>query len=168
MRANIICKIADTVGCFVEKVVAICTGLLLLVVACNVFARYILKIGLTWAEEFSLILFVWVVFLGAYLALRKKSHLALTLIIKKLPQSLAKISRIVILVLVILLLLTIFIGGISFVKSAIVLGQRTPLLGISAGWGYASIPASAGLMLLEIVRVLLRKEHIITVEDDEI
>ncbi len=161
MRANIISGIAETIGKFVESLVALFMGLLLVVVACNVFARYILKIGLTWAEEFSLLLFIWVVFLGAYLAMRKKAHLALTFIIKRLPPNAFTISRHIILVLVMVFVLAVFVGGLEFVRRVVSLDQRTPLLRISAAWAYASIPVSMGLMLLELMRMLIRGEHIV-------
>ena len=164
MRANIISGIAETIGKFIESLVALFMGLLLVVVACNVFARYILKIGLTWAEEFSLLLFVWVVFLGAYLAMRKKAHLALTFIIKRLPPRAFTISRYIILVLVTLFVLAVFIGGFEFVRRVVSLDQRTPLLRISAAWAYASIPVSTALMLLELMRIFIRKEHIVRID----
>lgn len=167
MSVNMFIKFTDVLGFVIEKLVAIGTGLMLIVVSCNVFARYILKIGLTWAEEFSLLLFVWVVFLGSYLALRKKSHLALTFMIKKLSPRATLISKIIILSLVALFLLALLIGGIEFVSKVVGMNQKTPLLGISAAWAYASLPASAGLMLIELVRVACLKDHILPLEEEQ-
>ena len=166
MRAGMFDVATDYIGIIVEKCAAVCTGLLLIVVFINVCARYVFQIGITWAEEFSMLLFAWVVFLGAYLALRKKSHLALTFIIKRLPEKFMRANRIFILTATFVLLFVVFIGGIGFVKNAYTLGQKTPLLGISASWAYASIPVSSGLMLLEIVKVFLRKEHILSLENE--
>lgn len=164
MRANLgINKIVESIGKFVEGVVALFVGLLLLIVAFNVFARYVLKIGITWAEEFSLFLFAWVVFLGIYLALRKKSHLALTVIIEKLPARFQVVSRNVILSIVMLFVVAVGFGGIMFVTKVVRLGQKTPLLGISAAWAYSSVPVSMFLMFLELIKAFVCREHIIRV-----
>lgn len=166
MRVSIFASITNAFGLVIEKLVAVAAGLMLVVVSCNVFARYVLKIGLTWAEEFSLLLFVWVVFLGSYLALRSKNHLALTFLIKKLPPRAARVGRLVILSFVGLFLCALFVGGLQFVGKVIQMDQRTPLLGISAAWAYASLPVSAGLMLLELLQVLISGNHIIPEETE--
>ena len=164
MRANMISQIAETINKLVKNLIVVCMGLLLLIVTFNVFARYILKVGLTWAEEFSLLLFVWVVFLGSYLALSKKAHLALAFIIRRLPPRVSVVSRYIILVLVTVFVLIVCIGGFAFVINVINLNQRTPLLGISAAWAYASLPISMALMLLELIKNFICKEHIIRID----
>jgi TRAP-type C4-dicarboxylate transport system permease small subunit len=165
MRAHLVVRITEFIGKIVEKLISLIAGLLLIVVFINVCARYGFKIGITWAEEFSMLLFAWVVFLGAYLALRRKSHLALTFIIKRLPVRYAPVSRYIILILVLGFLLAVFIGGSGFVNNTLRLGQKTPLLGISAAWAYASLPVSAALMILEILKALFGREHIISLEN---
>lgn len=166
MRANILEKITEAIGSIAEKIVVALVGLLLVMVFFNVFARYILKVGIGWAEELSMLLFVWVIFLGTYLALRKKAHLALVFIIRRLPSNLAAVSRYVILVLSLMLVAAVFVGGVGFVCNTISLAQKTPMLGISAAWAYASIPISFALMIMEILKAIILKQHIIKIEDN--
>lgn len=138
----------------VDAVVVLLVGLMVLVVSCNVFARYCLKIGLTWAEEFSMLLFVWVVFLGAYVALRNKAHLALTFIIRRLPGRFRQANRLLILLLTAGFLSAMTWGGFQLAKGVLELGQRTALLRISSAWSLASVPV-AGLLMLGHVLVTL-------------
>ncbi|TXT49109.1 MAG: tripartite ATP-independent periplasmic transporter DctQ component [Spirochaetes bacterium] len=166
MRANMFEKITITFGLIVEKLTVVLVGILLVMVFFNVFARYVLKVGIGWAEEFSMLLFVWVTFLGTYLALRSKSHLALIFLIKKLPSNLKIVSRYLIIILSLILAVSVFIGGVGFVLNTINLAQKTPMLGISAAWAYASIPVSFFLMIMEILKAILTNQQIIKIEDN--
>ncbi|NEX59569.1 TRAP transporter small permease [Noviherbaspirillum sp. 17J57-3] len=51
----------------------------------NVVARYGFGAGFAGAEEISRLLFVWMVFLGAVLGLRRKAHLGVELVQERLP-----------------------------------------------------------------------------------
>lgn len=165
MRANIIAKINYIIHKVVEIIIVLFCLCMVIVVACNVFARYILKVGIIWAEELSVTMFVWVVFLGAYYALSKKAHLALNFLVKKMPIKTRIIDKWVVIILVSAFLVALSIGGLKFVANTIRLQQKTPLMGISAAWRYACIPVSSILMLLEIVGIVVRKEAIVELKD---
>lgn len=164
MRANTVSRLYARFLQLVDGTVALLVGLMVIAVTCNVIARYCLKVGLIWAEEFSMLLFVWVVFLGAYSALRNKAHLALTFITKRLPRGLRKVQRVLVLTLVALFLAVIAWGGMQMVAGVVELGQRTALLRISSAWSIASVPVSALLMLLEVAMIFIRGEDITELE----
>lgn len=165
MRANTLGNLDHLIHRIVEYIIIIFTAGMVLLVSCNVFARYCLKISLVWAEELSMVFFVWVVFLGAYYALTTKSHLALSFVIKRLPRKIRVIDKYVVLFLVLFFLTALCFGGIQFIKNVIVLGQRTPLLKISAAWSYACVPVSALLMFFEILMVLSNNEAIVDLKE---
>lgn len=165
MRAEIFAKINNAVHTAVEVAIALLTLCMVIIVACNVFARYCLKIGFIWAEELSLTMFVWVVFLGAYYALSKKAHLALNFLVKRLPKKFRIADKYIVLGLVAVFLFALTIGGMEFVSSTIKLKQVTPLLGISAAWKYACIPVSSVLMLFEVIVILIKKEAVVDLKD---
>lgn len=56
----------------------------------QVIARYAFSNSLTWSEELGRYLFVWMTFLGTALAVRNRSHVALDVLIGKLPPYLQK------------------------------------------------------------------------------
>lgn len=165
MRANYIEKLNYIIHKVIECVIICFTAGMVIVVSCNVFARYCLKSSLVWAEELSMVFFVWVVFLGAYYALTTKSHLALSFLVKRVPKKIRIIDKYIVLMLVMFFLVVLCVGGIQFVKNVIVLGQRTPLLKISAAWSYACVPVSALLMLFEIIVILFKKEAIVDLKE---
>jgi TRAP-type C4-dicarboxylate transport system permease small subunit len=136
----------------------ILTGVLVALVCLNVFARYVLEIGIDWAEEVSRLVFVWVVFLGSYVALCRKGHMAIAMLMKRVPEPgrrlLATFSRL----LVLAFLAALAWAGATLVGATLQFGRQSPILGISAAWGYASVPAAAALMFLEVLRELLTGE----------
>lgn len=130
------------------------TAVLVLVVSANVFARYLLLSGLLWAEEISRITFVWVVFLGAYVALTRGGHLAIQLVTDRLPRRLQRPVRIASAALMLLFLGVVAWNGAVLVARTVAFARVTPILGISAAWGYAAVPVAAGLMFLHVLRML--------------
>jgi TRAP-type C4-dicarboxylate transport system permease small subunit len=157
MRA-IIEKTTGGLGTAIEWIVAALCGSLVLVVFANVIARYFLQTGLLWAEEVSRLIFVWTVFLGSHIAWRRKAHLAITFISDRLPPAWRRANLIVASLLIIVFLVAVVWGGLTLVSQTLEFGRVTPILGISAAWGYLSVPVAGVLMLLETVRMLTGNE----------
>ena len=70
----------------VEKLMALALALIVLLIFSNVVGRYVLGTSFAGAEELSRLLFVWLVFLGAILALRRRAHLGVELVQARLPR----------------------------------------------------------------------------------
>lgn len=64
----------------IERTVAnVSLALLVIILALQVFFRYVLESGLTWSEEVSRFCFVWFVYISASLAAQKGSHIRVTI-----------------------------------------------------------------------------------------
>lgn len=153
-----VARFHDTLAGVVEGVTIALTAVLVVVVTGSVVARYAFGIGLLWAEEVSRLTFVWVVFLGAYLALRRRSHLAITVIVDRLSAGVRGAIRFVG-----TLLVLAFIGVIVWFGTLLVLqtwqfGRVTAMLGISAAWGYLAVPVAGVLMFVEVIRQFFEPE----------
>ncbi|WP_400164602.1 TRAP transporter small permease [Brevibacillus sp. TJ4] len=85
-------RISKLLNSFLNVFMAVCLALMSILVFSNVVLRYALNSGIPWAEEMSRFLFVWMVFLGAIGALKDHGHLGVDLVIKKLPESLRRVS----------------------------------------------------------------------------
>jgi TRAP-type C4-dicarboxylate transport system permease small subunit len=131
------------------------TGFLVLMVTANVFARYILEIGILWAEELSRLAFVWVVFLGSYVALCRKGHMAIEMGVQQLPRAAQRPVLIASRLLVLGFLGALVWAGANLVLVTVGFGRQSPILGISAAWGYLSVPVAGALMFVEVLRGLL-------------
>ena len=138
----------------IEHATWILTGALVVLVSANVFARYALKIGILWAEELSRLAFVWVVFLGAYVALCRKGHMAQEVGVHKLPPAARRPVLVLSRVLVLIFLAIVVWSGAQLFAATMTYGRRLPMLGVSAAWGYLSVPVAGALMFLEALRSL--------------
>ena len=71
----------------VEKLMALALALIviLILIFSNVVGRYALGTSFAGAEELARLLFVWLVFLGATLALRRRAHLGVEIVQARIP-----------------------------------------------------------------------------------
>lgn len=73
-----------------EMLVVANLAIMTFLVFLNVVLRYAANSGITLSEELSRILFVWLTFLGAVLALGRNEHVAMNAFIDKLPPALRR------------------------------------------------------------------------------
>ena len=111
----------------------------IVVVAAGVVWRYVLRSPLVWTVELSRILFVWMTFLGAALAVKEGSHICVTLLVEHLPGRVRKYLGILRLILVVAFLGFMVYVGARWVQ--LTAGTRTPALGLPLNYvSYAALP----------------------------
>lgn len=128
--------------------------LLCLVVACQVFSRFILRDPFVWAEEVARLFFIWLVFTGAAVALKHNKHFAVDILVVKVPPFVGRWIERVAVALVLGVLVVLVWKGSAFAWE--VRGHRSDILEISQAWLYAALPVSALSMLLRSIPMLLR------------
>lgn len=151
-------SILTAINNVIFKVMSSMCGLLLAVFALCVFTQVVTRnyihYNLPWTAELSLLCFVWGVMLGSAVAVRSGRHYVVDL----LPQSCNKLIGWFD-VLATLVCLGIFgvllVAGYDF--ALLGLGRRGNSVPISMAWTFASIPVSAGAMILFGVEVLWKK-----------
>jgi TRAP-type C4-dicarboxylate transport system permease small subunit len=82
----------------------------------SVFFRYLLERPLTWPEELVRLFFIWIVFIGAAVAVRKRLHLRMSLldnVLRRWINILDLIANLTIIIFGVILTL----GGLSFIYS---------------------------------------------------
>jgi TRAP-type C4-dicarboxylate transport system permease small subunit len=79
----------------VETLMTLALGLIVLLVFSNVVGRYALGTSFAGAEELSRLLFVWLVFLGAILTLRRRAHLGVELVQARLPRKARRVCAVI-------------------------------------------------------------------------
>lgn len=145
-----------------EIVAAALLVLLCVVVATQVVSRLVLQSPFVWAEEVARLLFIWLVFAGAAVALKRNKHFAVDLLVVKTPPAVGRQIERVAVVLVMAVLAVLAWKGIVFTWG--VRGQRTDILEISQAWAYAPLPLACGSMLLRSIP-LLRRPRAFPAED---
>ncbi|MGF9713025.1 TRAP transporter small permease [Paenibacillus naphthalenovorans] len=128
----------------------------------NVILRYVFDSGITWSEEMSRFLFVWMIFLGSIGALKDNEHLGVEMLVKRLPPSMKKIAYIISHVLILFALLLILQGSWKLIL--LNMDSNAPATGIRMSYVYAiGIIMSLGMTLVVMIKmykVLLRKSAI--------
>ena len=133
-----------------EKITAYLAAALLaaftLIILVDVVFRYVLKIPLSWPAESSVLLFQWTVFLGAPLAVRRRRHFGLDLIVRRMPPGVRRAAEGFALV-------TVAASSVLLVVLGLDMARRTwpsmyATLPLSHGVAYLGIPVSAALMLV--------------------
>jgi TRAP-type C4-dicarboxylate transport system permease small subunit len=115
----------------------------------QVVLRYGFKAPLVWVEEASIFLMIWMTFVGAGVALRRGGHVAMTIIVERLPRAVARalwyVSHAAVFG---------FAGVLAWqgwLLALSVQGQRSPALEVSMLWPYMVMPLGAAFMASQIV-----------------
>lgn len=137
---------------------ALAAGFLLvtsLVLALQIFFRYVLNYPLAWPLEVSLFCFVWLVWLGGVGAMREEKQIRIEFAEKYLPRRILRI-----LMPAITILSLIFLGFVIFYGIQVTESQRSAvydILPFSRGILYSVAPVCGSLMVISLVRVLARQ-----------
>ncbi len=103
-----------------ERVVESFGGFILVVATCitllQVLFRYVLKIPFIWSEEFTRLLFIWIVWFGAALAVPRGKHMVIEFIRDRLPGPWPLRIKMATDLLGLLFLAVVVVKGISLVK----------------------------------------------------
>jgi TRAP-type C4-dicarboxylate transport system permease small subunit len=145
---NVVKHFEEVLGCFLLAVYVALTVL-------NVILRYCFDFILSWAEEAIMIAFLWSVFLGTVTAFRLDRHVAIDVIVTRLPRRVQGVLYVAldVLVLVLNLYLT-YLGALLCMKVGV---KTTYVLKISYVYIDAALVVSFGLMaVLGVVRLVLR------------
>ena len=125
--------------------------LLMMVVLCadvflGVFSRYVIGRTFTWYDEIARLLFVWIVFLGAAVGVRRTAHFRLHLLVDRFPPGVRRVADVFGVLVLIGFGLVLIQQGWKLVE----LGQfqRTPVMGLSKQYVYLSVPAGGALIIL--------------------
>ena len=158
-------KLVDYYFRALKALIALCLLLMVVLVFGNVVLRYGFNMGITLSEELSRWLFVYLVFLGAVVAMREHAHLGMDGVVKRLPPA-GKKACLVLSHLLMLWATWLLLQG-SWVQTQLNLTSTAPASGLSMGLFYGVgifYGVSAGAILLwDLYRVLIG-----AVADDEL
>jgi tripartite ATP-independent transporter DctM subunit len=115
--------------------------------------RYALNDPLVWSDELAGILFLWLVSLGAVIALRRGEHMRMTLVVSRLGPRAQRLSVCFSALLVVVVTLGLIVPGLSYAEEE--RAFLTPVLQLSGSWAVVGQLAALVLMLYVALRQLL-------------
>ncbi|MDI3535016.1 MAG: hypothetical protein PWQ82_1381 [Thermosediminibacterales bacterium] len=122
--------------------------LLVIITFLGVIMRYFFNNPFVWQEEIQLWCFVWVVFFGASAAFRSGSHVAIEILVDRLPPFLKKAVEIFGYLAVMFVLFYIMIHGSRLVNQLNYTGRTTNVLDIPYPIIYSALPIGCVLMMI--------------------
>jgi TRAP-type C4-dicarboxylate transport system permease small subunit len=121
----------------------------------QVFFNYVLGNALSWSQELSRILLVWLTFFGAALVTRRSLHIGLTMVIGLLPPRVQNVFK-----------LCGYGIALFFIYAIIFYGWKLSLFGraqtlsyldISYFWCYLGLPLGSSLIFIQVVYLGLKE-----------
>ena len=150
---------------FSEHILAIGLGVMVLMVFGNVVLRYGFSSGITFSEEVSRFLFVWITFLGAILAFAQRAHIAMETLTSKLPPAVRRGVAVTSAFLMLMCCVLMVAGGWS--QTVINLNNFAPVSGLPRGAIYAAAVLAGVCLALLILRDLWRLLRGVSVDEFE-
>lgn len=128
-------------------IVVLCTTMVVSVFLQVIF-RYVLHLPLSWSEELARYVFVWLTMLGAAVATKRRSHFALTWLVRRFPRRFEVPLAVLVNFLLLAFLFILVKEGLIWVVgySDIV----SPAMQIGYFWVFAAVPVSAALIAIEV------------------
>jgi TRAP-type C4-dicarboxylate transport system permease small subunit len=157
----------------INLVIAAFLAMMAIFVFANVIMRYFFHSGLTWAEEVSRFLFIWLIFLGSIVAFKDNEHLGIDALVRKLPLKGRRVLY-VINSLIIMATLALTLHG-AWLLTVLNMDQSSPAINLPYAYVYSSgIVAALGMGFIaarNLYRVLTGRmpdeELVMTVDTEE-
>ncbi|MBP1934564.1 TRAP transporter small permease [Ammoniphilus resinae] len=131
-----------------EIVGCILVAVMVATVSVGVFARFV-NVSIVWTDELSRYTFIWTVYLGSVVAVKRKGHIALDFLIRIAPGGFQKAFYFIIQLALLILFSIMFYYG--FLLTLSTWDVPTTSLEIPTGIIYAAVPVSCFLMFIYTV-----------------
>ncbi len=132
-----------------NTVIVVSLALMVIMVFSNVVLRYAFNSGITVTEELSRFLFLWLIFIGAIVAMKESAHLGVDTLITRLPRA-GKVACVLASNALMLWVCYLFFVG-SWRQTVLGMGTDMPATGISMAFHYATgLVMSVGIGIILI------------------
>lgn len=135
----------------IRKAVDSFVTLLFVVLVCIVFIqvlfRYVFQNALPWADEASRYCFIWLIYIGGSITVRKGMNITFDILLDSLPEKIWKIAFLIVNLCCAVFLAVVFYLGIILCQTNLV--QSSSILHLNMGMVMLAIPIGSVLMFAE-------------------
>jgi TRAP-type C4-dicarboxylate transport system permease small subunit len=135
----------------INWLLAVLMAVMVVVIALQVWYRFILNNPLDWSEELGRYVFVWISFLGAAAGVRYQVHLGIDALEKIVGREAFRYVLVLINIVIQIFLLFVIYWG--FTLLTVVRFQTSPSMLIPMTYPYAAVPVGAIFMLINSLRI---------------
>lgn len=142
--------------------------MLIFVFSATIF-RYFQLGSLTWAEEASRYLMIWLAFAGISLGFKKNAHLGLSFLVSKFPKNINKFFYFIRAGLIVLFGSVVSYYSYLLISNQLKNTQLSPAMGIPVWWVYSALLFGGILMIIRTLQVTLKaiKENNYSTQNEE-
>jgi TRAP-type C4-dicarboxylate transport system permease small subunit len=165
-------KIVDWYFSALKALVALCLASMVVLVFGNVVLRYVFSSGITFSEEFSRWLFVWLTFFGAIVAMKEHTHLGMDSVISRLSVTGKKIAYVLSHLLMIGCVILLLTGGWD--QTVVNIETRAAATGLSGALFYGIVlvfgVSALCILVYDLFRMItgrMTAEELIQVKESE-
>jgi C4-dicarboxylate transporter DctQ subunit len=143
-----------------EWMLTILLSFIVILVLAQVISRNLFSFPMGWSVELSRYIFVWIAWISASYAVKKKTHIRVELFKNKLNNTSRKVLELIVLLLWLAFSLFLAIAGTQFVISIGSTSQSSPSLEVPMWIVYLAVPIAGLLMSYRVVQqgILIFKE----------
>lgn len=150
-----IIKLLDRV---LETVLTLAMTAMTVTVIWQVFTRFVIRDPSSWTEELAIFLLIWIGLLGGAVALKRKAHLGIDVLVNRFPPNYRHITAIFVYTCVIIFSISVLMfGGSKMVAVILINKQVSPALGIRMGYVYLALPISGLFITLYGIEFIIHE-----------
>ena len=135
----------------INWILALLMATMVVIIAAQVWYRFVLNNPLSWSEELGRYIFVWISFIGAAAGVRYQLHLGIDLLQKLLPPALYRYVVILVNLITQIFLLVIIFWGFKIL--GVIKFQTSPSMHIPMIYPYLAVPVGCILMFINSLRI---------------
>ncbi len=140
---------------FIEGICAALMVALAVIVFVQVFNRFILQTPLAWSEDLAMLLYQWVVFVGAALGVKRLRHFGIELVVRQFPERWRHQIELLTPIVILIVALVMIVQGYTLVT--INQNRTFSTMDLSYIWAFLPIPLSGVLIIVYLVQLEVRR-----------
>lgn len=158
-------KINNILNHLEEYFTAVSLFFISLLVFTQAFLRYGFNTSISWSDEVSRYMIIWIIFIGSSIAVREKAHAAVDAITAFLPGLFQRIFSVIVNLIAITFCVFAIWSGYKMVSNSLAFDTVTATLGIPMAIPYLAIPVGASLMLIRFIQLLVKDVQMIVTKN---
>jgi len=143
---NVLKKINDTLYSISKIFITVSLAIIVILVFSQVFSRYVFHFGISWSQEITTYILIWMLFIGCSMGLRDGEIISLEILKNKLSKKNALYLSIFIDILLTIFFLVGIIANNKIIERSS--KQLSPILNIPMSWIAGALTVSFIMMIL--------------------
>jgi TRAP-type C4-dicarboxylate transport system permease small subunit len=139
----------------IEGVCATLMVALTVVVFIQVFNRFVLQTPLAWSEDLAMLLYQWVVFVGAALGVKRMRHFGIELVVKQFPEHWRHRIELVTPLVMLVVAVVMILQGYNILT--LNMNRTFSTMNLSYTWAFLPIPLSGVLIIIYLIQLEMQR-----------